>query len=147
MILPPDNTLLSISWPKRFVPRGKPALGGLGFGGGLTNFSVGSYGEIQGPSTVIRIIDDTIIDPIIVIHPAEPLLVNEVNPGMKRARIVRLIFSLGNLFLLESYPRVKVRVQDIYGEVYRSNDEGKIDYSSLNGGVVPEINSIDQISS
>ena len=72
-------------------------LGGLGFGGGLTFVVVGSYGEIQGPSTVIKVIDNTITDPIIVIHPAEPLLVNEVNPGMKRASRVRLVLSLGNL--------------------------------------------------
>jgi len=51
----------------------------------------------KGPSIVIKLIDNTITDPIIVIHPAEPLLVNEVNPGIKRARIVRLIPSLVNL--------------------------------------------------
>lgn len=98
MILPPHNTLLSISCPKRFVPRGKFALGGLGlgFGGGLTLVSVGSYGESQGPSKVIKTIDNTTAEPIIVIHPAEPLLVKEVNPGMKRVKIARLVLRVGN---------------------------------------------------
>jgi hypothetical protein len=72
-------------------------LGGLGFGGGLTFIAVGSYGETQGPISVIIIIDDTITNPIIVIHPAEPLLLNEVNPGMRRARIERFVTSVGNL--------------------------------------------------
>ena len=101
-MVPPHNTLLSISWPRRFVPRGKSELGGLGFGGGLTFEAVGSYGETQGPSTIIIIIDNTITNPMIVIHPAEPLLVNEVNPGMKRAIIVRLVLSVGNLV----HPRI-----------------------------------------
>jgi hypothetical protein len=59
--------------------------------------AVGSYGENQGPSTVIRTIDNTIPDPIIVIHPAEPLLVNDARPGMRRARKDRLTSNLGNL--------------------------------------------------
>ena len=115
MILPPHNTLLSISWPRRFVPRGKSALGGLGFGGGLTFTAVGSCGETQGPRTVIKVIDDTIINPIIVIHPAEPLLVNEVNPGMKRARIDRLIPGVGNLVP----PRIVSSDQDMRTEYLR----------------------------
>ena len=81
------------------MPRGKFALGGLGFGfgGGLTFMAFGSYGESQGPSTVIKVIDNTITDPIIVIQPAEPLLVNDVKPGMRRARKDRLTSNLGNL--------------------------------------------------
>jgi len=97
MILPPHNTLLNMSWPRRFVPRGNFAFGGLGFGGGLTFTAVGSYGETRGPITVIKIIENTMTIPIIVIHPAEPLLVNEVNPGMKRARIARLVPIVDNL--------------------------------------------------
>jgi hypothetical protein len=96
MMLPPHNTLLSISWPRRLVPRGKSALGELGFGGGLTFMADGSCGETQGPITVIKIIDNTITDPISVIQPAEPLRASEVKPGIKRARIDRLISNFGN---------------------------------------------------
>ena len=65
-------------------------------GGGLTFMAVGLYGEIQGPITVIIIMEATNNNPIIVIHPAAPLLANEVNAGMRRARIVGFVSSLGN---------------------------------------------------
>jgi hypothetical protein len=58
--------------------------------------AVGLCGETQGPITVNEIIDNTITDPISVIQPAEPLRVNDVKPGMKRASMDRLISNLGN---------------------------------------------------
>jgi len=64
-------------------------------------------------------------NPITVIQPAEPLRVNDPKPGMRRARVDRLISDLGNLVLLESYPWVKVCVQNIYDKVYNSNEDAK----------------------
>lgn len=70
------------------------ALSGLLITGGA---AVGSLGAIQGPINVIITIKETTADPMSVIQPAEPLLVNEIKPGRKLARMVRLVFNLRNL--------------------------------------------------
>jgi len=70
------------------------ALSGLSITGGA---AVGSLGAIQGLINVIITIEETITDPMITIQPAEPLLVSEVKPGRKLARMVRLVSSLRNL--------------------------------------------------
>ena len=77
------------------MPKGKFPLGGLGFGGGLTLIALGSYGEIQGPRSVRRMITPTIAAPIIVIQPAEPLPVSEVNLEMRPEKIALLVFTVG----------------------------------------------------
>jgi hypothetical protein len=84
-----------MSCPNLFVPIGNSKLGGdlsgLLIVGGV---AVGSLGVIQGLIKVIMIIDETIIAPMSVIQPAEPLLVREAKPGKKPARRGRLVFDL-----------------------------------------------------
>jgi len=83
LVVPP--TVVAIV--KAYVRSGRPVSEG----------PVGLRGEIQGPINTVTTIDDTRTNPINVIHPAEPLLVKDLTPGMRRARIDRLISSLGNL--------------------------------------------------
>jgi len=103
MIEPPQKILLSMSWPKWFVPKGNCSLGGagLGLGGGFTFIAVGSYGEIQGASNVIKTIETTKAAPTRVIQPAAPLLVSEDKPGINWPRTLRFI-----LCVLTTYNRI-----------------------------------------
>lgn len=92
MIDPPENTLLSMSWPRWFVPRGNCPLGGLNLGPMF--MADGSYGEIQGASKVIKTMEITIPDPMTVIQPARPLLVNVAKAGKRLARMLRLVSTI-----------------------------------------------------
>lgn len=92
---PPDKTLLNISCPNLFVPIGKFQLGGDNSGLLITGgVAVGSLGVIQGLIKVIMTIDETIIPPISVIQPPEPLLVRDAKPGKNRSSRDRLNFNL-----------------------------------------------------
>jgi hypothetical protein len=87
-----------MSCPNLFVPIGNFQLGGdlsgLLIVGGV---AVGSLGVIQGLIKVIMIIEETIVVPITIIQPAEPLLVKEANPGKYFPRRNRLSLKLTNL--------------------------------------------------
>ena len=61
---------------------------------------MGLCGEIQGANNVIRTIDTTKTNPIMVIQPAAPLLVSEDKPGISLPRMPRLIFFMANYNLI-----------------------------------------------
>lgn len=93
MIEPPQKTLLSISWPKWFVPRGNWALGGKVCG---TTFvlTICLNGQIKGAIKVIKTIETTKAKPIITVKPAEPLLASEDKPGINWPRILCFILCI-----------------------------------------------------